>query len=250
VSADDAYAELRTLARRDPNVIGLFLGGSRGKGMATERSDYDVYLIVTKNIGEYRRRFPLRHGDDPEIIVLSLAEFRRHAAIGSELEWNRYTFAHVVAEIDKTGEIQAILEEKGSLPPDDARRIAAEALDDYINYYYRAKKSFRDGNELGARLDAAESVPSFLTTLFALHERVRPYNKYLRFELERYPLPGEEWSADRLLPRLEAAGAGDLSAQRALFLQLEALARERGHDSVVDAWGDDLTLLRGEEGLA
>jgi Nucleotidyltransferase domain len=246
LSADEAYADLRALARRDPNVVGLFLGGSRGKGIATEHSDYDVYVIVRRNVGEYRRKFPLRHGEDPEIIVLSLAEFRRHAAIGSESEWNRYNFAHVTVEFDKTGgEIQGLVDEKGSLPREAARSIAAEALDGYINQYYRSAKNHRDGNELAARFDAAESVPYYLTTLFALHERVRPFNKYLRWELEQHPLPGDDWSAERLLPMLEAVLAGDLAAQRVLFLSLERLARERGHDHVVDAWGDDVAWLRG-----
>jgi predicted nucleotidyltransferase len=241
----EAYTELRALARRDPNVVGLFLGGSRGKGLATEHSDYDVYLIVGKRVGEYRRKFPLRHGDDPEVIVMSLAEFRRHAAVGSELEWNRYTFAHVRAELDKTGELQQLLDEKGTLPKEAARAIAAEALDAYINQYYRSAKNLRDGSEQAGRLDAAESVPYFLVTLFAIHERVRPYNKYLRWELEEHPLPGGEWSAARLLPLLDAVGAGDLSAQRRLFRDVERLARERGHGEVVDGWGADLALLRG-----
>ena len=245
MSADEAYAELRALARRDPNVVGLFLGGSRGKGIATEHSDYDVYVIVRRNVGDYRRRFPLRHGDDPEIIVLSLAELRRHAAIGSESEWNRYNFAHVTVAFDKTGgEIQQLVDEKGSLPRDAARSIAAKALDGYINQYYRSAKNYRDGNELAGRLDAAESVPYFLTTLFALHERVRPFNKYLRWELEQYPLPGDEWSAGRLLPLLEAAVAGDLAAQRSLFRKIEPLARERGQSDVIDGWGDDVDWLR------
>jgi hypothetical protein len=241
----EAYSELRALARHDPNVVGLFLGGSRGKGIPTEHSDYDVYLIVAKKVGEYRRRFPLRHGDDPEVIVLSLAEFRRHAAVGSELEWNRYTFAHVTAELDKTGEIQQLLDEKGTLPKDAARRMAAEALDGYINQYYRSAKNHRDGDALAARLDAAESVPYFLVTLFALHERVRPYNKYLRWELEEHPLPGAEWSAERLLPLLDAIVAGDLAAQRRLFRDVERLARERKLGKILDGSGADLTLLRG-----
>jgi predicted nucleotidyltransferase len=245
MSADEAYAELRALAKRDPDVIGLFLGGSRGKGIATENSDYDVYLIVRRNVGEYRRTFPLRHGDDPEIIVFSLAELRRHAAIGSESEWNRYNFAHVTVEFDKTGgEIQELVDEKGSLPAEAARTIAAEALDGYINQCYRSAKNVRDGNELAGRLDAAESVPWFLTALFALHERVRPFNKYLRWELEQHPLPGDEWSAARLLPMLEAVVAGDLGAQRSLFRALEKLARERGHGEVIDGWGDDIAWLR------
>jgi hypothetical protein len=244
-AADQAYGDLLALARRDPNVVGLFLGGSRGKGLVTEHSDYDVYVIVVKKVGEYRRRFPLRHGDNPEIIVMSLAEFRRHAAVGSESEWNRYTFAHVAPVVDRTGEISELLEEKGSLPRDAARRIAAQALDDYMNQYYRSAKNFRDGNELTGRLDAAESIGYFLTTLFALHERVRPYNKYLPWELEHHPLPGDEWSAERLLPLLDVVREGDLAAQRSLFRDLEKLARERGHGDVVDAWGADLALMRG-----
>jgi predicted nucleotidyltransferase len=245
VSAHEAYAELRALARGDPNVVGLFLGGSRGKGLATPRSDYDVYLIVSKKVGEYRRHFPFRHGDDPEVVVLSLAEFKRHAAIGSETEWNRYTFAHVTAELDKTGEIQRLLDEKGTLSREAAHSIAAEALDAYINSYYRSAKNFRDGNELAGRLDAAESLPYFLTTLFALYERVRPYNKYLRWELEEHPLPGEEWSAERLLPLLASVAAGDVAAQRSLFRKLERLARERGYSGVIDGWGDDVAWLLG-----
>jgi hypothetical protein len=245
VSADEAYAELRALARRDPNVIGLFLGGSRGKGMSTEHSDYDVYLIVAKNIGEYRRKFPFRHGDDPEVIVLSLAELKRHAEPGTDSDWNRYTFAHVTAELDKTGEVQRLLDEKGSLPREAARATAADALDAYINQYYRSAKNRRAGDLLAARLDAAESVPYFLVTLFALHDRVRPYNKFLRWELEQHPLPGDEWSAARLLPLIEATAAGEPGAQRRLFGDLERLARERGHGKVLDAWGDDLTFLRG-----
>jgi predicted nucleotidyltransferase len=244
-AADEAYGDLLALARRDPNVIGLFLGGSRGKGLVTERSDYDVYVIVGKKVGEYRRRFPLRHGDDPEIIVMSVAEFRRHAAVGSESEWNRYTFAHVLPVVDRTGEISELLEEKGALPRDAARGIAAQALDDYMNQYYRSAKNFRDGNEFTGRLDAAESIPYFLTTLFALHERVRPYNKYLPWELEQHPLPGDEWSAERLLRLLDAVREGDLAAQRSLFRDLEKLARERGYGEVVDGWGADLVLMRG-----
>jgi predicted nucleotidyltransferase len=245
VSAGEAYADLRALAKRDPNVLGLFLGGSRGKGLATPDSDYDVYLIVNKRVGEYRRRFPFRHGDDPEVVVLSLAELRRHAAIGSDTEWNRYTFAHVTPELDRTGEIQRLLDEKETLPREAARATAAAALDAYINAYYRSAKNSRDGDDLAARLDAAESVPHFLTALFALHERVRPYNKYLRWELGHHPLSADEWRAERLLPLLDAVVAGDLAAQGVLFRDVEGLARDRGHGDVIDGWGDDVAWLRG-----
>lgn len=247
MNGEEAFRELRALAERDRNVLGLFLGGSRGKGMATEHSDYDVYVVVRRNADEYRRKFPLRHGDDPEIIVLSLAEFRRHAAVGSDTEWNRYNFAHVTVDLDRTGgQIQQLVDEKGALPGDAATSIAAEALDGYINMYYRAAKNVRDGDDLAGRLDSAESVPYFLTALFALHERVRPFNKYLRYELEQHPLPGEAWRAERLLPLLDDVISGELKAHVAIFRPLEVLARKRGHGEVVDGWGDDVAWLRGE----
>ena len=40
-----------------------------------------------------------------------------------------------------------------------------------------------------------------MTALFAMHGRVRPYHKYLRWELRTFPL-GEPWHADSLPERL------------------------------------------------
>jgi hypothetical protein len=82
--------------------------------------------------------------------------------------------------------------------------------------------------------------------LFALDGRVRPYNKYLQWELERFPLPGEAWSAERLLPTLERIVAGgDVDTQRRLFRDVERLARERGLGHVIDGWEPDVAFLRG-----
>ena len=244
MAAENEYARLRAEAERDPGVLGLVLGGSRGKGCASERSDYDVYLIVEDERAA-RARYARRRGDPLDVAVFSLDAFAHHAALGSETEWNRYTFAHVAAELDKLdGRIQQLVEEKGALPVEAARQLAAEALDAYVNSYYRSLKNLRDGLALAAHLDAAESVPWFLTALFALHERVRPYNKYLRWELERYPL--EEWSADSVLPALEQIVAtGALEVQRALFRRMERLARGREHGAVIDSWEPDVALLRG-----
>jgi hypothetical protein len=41
------YDELVRLAHRDDDVLGLVLGGSRGKGaFVSTESDYDVYLVT------------------------------------------------------------------------------------------------------------------------------------------------------------------------------------------------------------
>ena len=84
---------------------------------------------------------------------------------------------------------------------------------------------------LESHLDAAESVGPLLTTLFALDRRVRPFNKFLAFELSLEPLPGEAWAADRLLARVRTiVASGDLAPSRSSF----ATSR-RWHASVASA---------------
>ena len=65
-----------------------------------------------------------------------------------------------------------------------------------------------------------------LTALFALHRRVRPFNKFLGWELQLEPLGGERWTVEALFPRLQRiVGPGDLGEQQALFRDVELLAR-------------------------
>jgi hypothetical protein len=40
------------------------------------------------------------------------------------------------------------------------------------------------------------------------------------------------------------ARTGDVSLQRHLFSEVEAAARQAGHSDVLDAWGEDLELMR------
>ncbi len=78
---------------------------------------------------------------------------------------------------------------------------------------------------LKSRLDAAESIPHLLTTIYAMEGRVRPYHKYLVWELEHRPLLEPEWQAPNLLPRLEAMLAtGDPALQRRMFADVERVA--------------------------
>jgi len=72
---------------------------------------------------------------------------------------------------------------------------------------------------------------------------VRPFNKWLRWELQHYPLD-EPWRRD-LLPRIEAIlSTGSIDEQRSVFLDAEVLARRRGLEAVVDSWGLDVGFLR------
>ncbi|MFC4584952.1 hypothetical protein [Sphaerisporangium corydalis] len=239
----DAFSALLARVAADPAVAGAVLSGSRAReGMATSRSDHDVYLVTADGltVAEERRDALL------DVVVLTLAEFRAHALPGSGFEWNRYAFTHARVLKDRPdGLIGDLVARKGALSPEEARATAAASLDAFVNAAYRWLKNDRDGHATEARLDAAESIPPLLTCVFALHQRVRPYNKYLGWELRNHPLGPPAWRHERLLPDLTAvlSHAAPRTA-RELFLNLEPLARAAGHDTVLDAWGDDLRLLR------
>ena len=146
-----------------------------------------------------------------------------------------------------TARSRAIVDRKRALPDDAAPAIAAAALDAYVNSTYRSLKAHRLGEVIGAHLDAAEAASHMLDALFALRGRVRPWSKYLRWELELEPLgAGAAWRADVFLERLERLlQEPSPGHQQQLFRDVEELVRAAGHASVIDSWGPSLPLLRG-----
>lgn len=225
----DALTELQARAEADPAVCGLVLTGSHARGMATERSDYDVCVVVAERGGQW-----VRTSRRPELdeIVCTVDELADTSDV-----WQRYAFRGARVLLDRLdGRVAELVVKQATPTPAEATAWAREALDGYLNQIYRAAKSRRDGQLVQARLDEMESVSWLLSTLFALHGRIRPYNKYLRWELETYPL-GRPWEPATLPERVADDPAG-------LFGEIEALARRCGHGDVIDAWGDELTLLR------
>jgi hypothetical protein len=165
---------------------------------------------------------------------------------GSPMAWDRPSYLHAALLLDKLdGRIAATLTSLRRLAPEDAHRVAADALDDYINAWYRSLKNAAIGLATEAQLDAIESIGPLLTTLFAIHGRVRPFNRHLGWELGREPL-GDGWLAgDALLPRLRSlAATGDTAIQAALFRDVESLARAHDLGSAVDGWEPDVPWLR------
>ena len=77
----------------DDRVVGLFLGGSRGKGANVRPdSDYDVRLVVTAPVPELDGP----RGRHVEVGVMTLDRFR-----GDYPKWDRYTLTRAHAIIDK-----------------------------------------------------------------------------------------------------------------------------------------------------
>lgn len=235
----DTFVEL---ASADTAVVGLVLKGSRAhEGMTTEHSDHDLYVVLADGVPTALTGFAGHRTRELDLVLLTLDEFRAAGMPGFE----RYALARAQVVLDRLdGDIARILAAKARLTADEASRAAAQWLDAYANSLYRSLKNDRDGHGLAARLDAADSISHLLELLFSLDRRPRPYNKYLEWELARHPLPG--WDTDALLEAVErVSGSGDVSAQRRLFAQVEASARQCGHGAVLDAWGEDLELMRG-----
>ena len=153
--------------------------------------------------------------------------------------------------LDRTdGDLPEAVRRQATLTPEeaDATLIDHDRLDGWLNFAYRALKSDRDGRALESRLDANESVPWLLDVVFSLAGRVRPYNKYLPWELRAHPVDG--WPADGLLDLVTRTQAGDVTAIRETFTRVRAACAAydhgRGHTrttDMIDGWGPELGLF-------
>ncbi len=231
------FEDVLEKAKSDERVIGLILTGGRGKGMYTENSDYDVAIIATDESAlNVKKEYTPKKGI-VEIGVRSISEFKSHAEVGSAEDWDRYTFAHIKAQVDKTGEIQKIIDGKGILPKDQISKVAKNALGGYLNSLYRSIKNRRDGNILASHFDACESLPWLLTFLFAIEGRVRPYNKFLKWEFEKYPLKNLSISSEDFLEKIESViKSGNMEIQKEIHKIVEGIAVNNDYSDVIDDW--------------
>lgn len=243
------YIQLLLDAKKDPNILAVILTGSRGKGRKTKFSDYDVEVIVKDNqLKNYKNMSDSRHKtNDLDLCVHSYTGFKNFALKGSGEEWQRYSYTHLKAAIDKTGKVQKLIDEKGRMPKDEIRAYVSGNLDGYINAIYRSVKCFRDGLPLAAHLEAMESVSRFLRVMFAMDGgRLKPYSKYLVWELKKYPLQVIPMSSNTLISTIETIlKDGNLKSQQKLFRMLETVARKNGYGKVFDSWKkEQLTLIK------
>jgi hypothetical protein len=240
----DARAALDELVGRDdPSILGLVLSGSAARGTTTERSDVDVFVV--RDDDEDREKRATTAIDE---IPISLAGLERVDRYGTGDWYFRWSFAYAQVLRDETGgRVTDAVRRQATVDDDEQRWVLVDRdrLDGYVNFVYRALKSHRDGRLLEARLDAAESLPWLLDVVFALAGRLRPYNKYLSWELREHPLACPAWSAEAFLPELELMLAGDPAALRRTFAVVdhEVRAWDTAHGTsvcgdLVDEWGE------------
>lgn len=239
----------RNQADHGDGLLGLVLSGSAARGMATERSDLDIYVVLTDEAARDRTTTRTPAVDE---IPLALSELEDISPFGTEGWWFRWAFAWTPTLLDRTGgRIPEACHRQATLSDSEAEAVLLEhdRLDGWVNYAYRALKSDRDHRPLERRLDAAESMPWLLDVVFALEGRVRPYHKYVPWELRTHPL--RDWPADVLLSLLVRTLDGDPAAIRETFTRVQAgcaaFDSARGHHrtgSMIESWGDELELFR------
>ena len=234
----ERFNEFVEEARNDPNIIGFFLSGSRGKNRETKYSDYDIGVIVKEKVVKiYKKEYQKKNKPPFGFSVASLPEFKKHAEIGSPFEWDRPSYTHVKAIIDKTNKLQKIIDKKGKIPKGNIKKYVAGHLDGYINYVYRSLKCFRNGNVTGARLEAARTIDLFLKIIFGLERRVTPYYKYLEWELEKYPLKKFPIKSNELIKiLLRILKDADVKTQQKLFNVVEKVFRKNNYSHIFDSW--------------
>jgi predicted nucleotidyltransferase len=242
------YAAVVGRAQADPGVVGVVVFGSRAAGpFATATSDVDCFVVLSDDAID-PDRWHTNHGDPVEIWAISLAVFRDHALPGSQTEWNRPAFLRARVDLDRLeGEIGRIVERKRRLTAEEAAALTRTAFDDYLNSLYRALRNLEGGRTLEGRLDAVESVAPLLTAAFAFEGRVRPFNKWLRFELAAEPLAEPELAGLATIADVIVASPTP-DRLRDAFRRMEAVARRRGYADVVDGWEPDVAWLRGGPG--
>jgi predicted nucleotidyltransferase len=233
---DPVIDAIRAEGAADPDVIGILVTGSRALGVVTAESDYDVIFIVsdeTEARYEREQREP-RRGDtiDPPI---DTADMQWHECPRTLRSYN--TFGADVCRViyDRTGELSALAEELGRMPEEQAREKAATSYEVYLNSMFRSLKCWRRGDELGGRLNAAQSVDSLLDTLFALERQWRPFASRVYLHIEK--LTGQGWQAGELRRiLLDLLTTGDPRRQQEIARRVIALMAERGYGHVYDGW--------------
>jgi len=206
---DDPLAPLLTEADSDPNVVGVFLKGSRALGTDVESSDWDVVVVLREGDPSHRK--------DGVVDVLTTTLARVHDAPRFELP----AIAHARVLLDKTGEVAAAIDAAGRINRDEL----AELYDSYLNDFYRSLKAWARGDELAARLKASRSIWWLGELLLGLDGRRAPY-------------PGA-WAGrlGDLEPLvLDVLRTGDPRRQQELQEKVERIASARGFRDVYDGW--------------
>jgi predicted nucleotidyltransferase len=235
--------EITREVEADPTTVGLVLHGSRAAGTAREGSDFDLMRVVTDDT--YAPRAALREkrtgadGLAADVFYSSPARLRE---LAERPDWRVGMLVTGRVLVD-SGPLAALVEETLSRAGEHAFADLDELYDGYLNCFVRSLKAWRRGDELGGRMQAAESALYLVRTLFALEHRWHPYHDQLAAPLGELEV-AQDWAAGELADAiLRLVRDADPTFQQELELRVEALLESRG---VAHQWGpdDDLQPLK------
>jgi hypothetical protein len=192
--------EIVRAAEDDPDTLAAVLGGSRSVGQERPDSDWDVHYV---------RRVASKPAPLPGVqaAVITIDELR-----SVEPSWWTDAMVQGRVLVDKTdGELGRILARLG------AATDVQGPYDAYLNAFVRGKAAARRGDELGARLHAADSARYLVEALAALDGKRPRFHDRLGGTLG-------PWEP-RVLALLREP---DVDAQLALFADVRALMESRG----------------------
>ncbi|MEM7736917.1 MAG: aminoglycoside 6-adenylyltransferase [Deinococcota bacterium] len=242
-SKDEVFQHIYELAAQDDDVMGLFLSGSRGKKFANQFSDYDIRIVfkndvnITQASSTYSK-FTKKQAID--IILFSLSQLQTYAEFGSANAWDRYSFTHVEALIDKDGTLQPLIDTKGKVPPEQRHEYIITCLDTLINSCIRSLKCHRIDDTLGAKLEASGGILHLFNVVFGLEGRHAPFLSYLTRELTHYPLEAFPLASDELLTHItRIVDTGSITSQQHLMHHIEVCCKDVGLAHIFEAWQDD-----------
>ena len=211
VDVNELFKEIGEL----DEVIAIALGGSRATGRNDEKSDYDVYIYITKSIEESVRRnilqkyckymeignsfweleddVTLNDGIDMDIIYRDMNEFASGIAsvVDDCVAWNGYTtcmWHNLVTSkivIDKTGELHA-LQKKYQIPYpkklkeniiSNNRKLLSGMLP---SFDLQVKKAENRGDLVSVNHRVTEFLASYFDIIFALNEMTHPGEKRMQ----------------------------------------------------------------------
>lgn len=126
------------------------------KGLEDEHSDWDLrYVVKNGTKSRFSKQPEVNNFEDSEHADMSTQvfdydEFKQHAEWKTAKAWDRYSFSHVTTHTDKTGDIQALIDEKCRIPEDKQLAPIKKHMDAYVHDLFRSMKALRRGDALGA----------------------------------------------------------------------------------------------------
>ena len=194
-----------------------------------------IFVVSDETMNRYARenREPLRgHTLDPAI---DTADIQWHECPRTLREYNTFGVDVCRVVYDRTGALTALAEDLRRMSQEDPRATVSKGYDDYLDGIFRSLKCWRRGNELGARLEAAQTVDALLRILFALERQWRPFGSRVYLHLDR--LAAQGWQSGQLhASLLDLLTTGDARRHATTLRRVVVLMAERGYGQIYDAW--------------